>query len=120
MKNLFRPAPPTFLLLIFGSLFLAGCRLAIGTANRLPDGPAPTSVPLNAPAATALGEETIALPPGFRIEVYADDLRGPRMMALGPDGGVYVTERGAGRVLRLADDDGDGRAERREAAEPDG
>ena len=101
-----------FLLLI--SFFLAGCRLAIGTANRLPDGPAPTTLPFVPPAETILDQETIALPPGFKIEVYAADLRGPRMLALGPDNMVYVTERGAGRVLRFSDEDGDGQADRRE------
>jgi glucose/arabinose dehydrogenase len=93
---------------------LAGCRFGIGTANRLPDGPAPTTIPLSSPVENSLNEETIALPPGFQIEIYADDLRGPRMLALGLDGQVYVTERGEGRVLRLSDDDGDGRVDRRE------
>jgi glucose/arabinose dehydrogenase len=34
------------------------------------------------------------------------------MMALGPDGQVYLAERGAGRIVRLPDEDGDGRADR--------
>ena len=34
------------------------------------------------------------------------------MMALGPDGQVYVAERGAGRIIRLPDADRDGRADR--------
>jgi glucose/arabinose dehydrogenase len=55
--------------------------------------------------------ETIDLPPGFGISVFASGLRGPRMMAVGPDGEVYLAERGAGRVVRLPDRDGDGVAD---------
>ena len=53
-------------------------------------------------------EKPINLPPGFSINVYAEGLNGPRMMAIGPDGALYVAERGAGRVVRLPDLDGDG------------
>ncbi len=35
------------------------------------------------------------------------------MLAIGPDGGVYVAERGAKQVVRLQDLDGDGQAEQR-------
>ena len=55
--------------------------------------------------------ETINLPPGFGISVFAQDLRDPRMMALGPDGELYVAERGARRVVRIPDRDGDGLAD---------
>jgi glucose/arabinose dehydrogenase len=53
----------------------------------------------------------IHLPPGFGISVYAQGLRGPRMMTLGPDGELVVAERGAGRIVRLPDRDGDGLAD---------
>jgi glucose/arabinose dehydrogenase len=55
--------------------------------------------------------EPIALPPGFGISAFARGLNGPRMMALGPDGEVYVAERGAGRIVRLPDRDRDGVAD---------
>ena len=51
--------------------------------------------------------EAVNLPPGFGISVFAQALRDPRMMALGTDGQLYVAERGAGRVVRLPDRDGD-------------
>jgi glucose/arabinose dehydrogenase len=52
-------------------------------------------------------QETINLPPGFGISVFSSGLRDPRMMALGPDGTLYVAERGTGRIVRLPDYDGD-------------
>jgi glucose/arabinose dehydrogenase len=55
--------------------------------------------------------EVIHLPPGFGISVFMQGLRDPRMMAPGPDGQLYVAERGAGRIVRLPDRDGDGVAD---------
>ncbi|MFN3920626.1 MAG: PQQ-dependent sugar dehydrogenase [Methylohalobius sp.] len=57
--------------------------------------------------------ESIKLPPGFRIELFARDVPDARSMALGEDGTVYVGSRTAGKVYALRDDDGDGLAERR-------
>ncbi|MDT8307705.1 MAG: sorbosone dehydrogenase family protein [Anaerolineae bacterium] len=57
------------------------------------------------------GEAAVAVPDGFSAAVYAEGLQGPRFMALGPDGMIYVAERGAGNIVRLVDADGDGRAE---------
>lgn len=56
-------------------------------------------------------QETISLPPGFDVSVFAQGLEVPRMMSLGPDGELYVAERGAGRIVRLPDRDADGLAD---------
>lgn len=58
-----------------------------------------------------VGRHALVLPRGFRIAVFADDLDGVRFMALGPEDGVYASQPGAGRVVRLEDRDHDGRAE---------
>jgi glucose/arabinose dehydrogenase len=50
----------------------------------------------------------LSVPDGFRAEVYADSLDGPWGLAFGPDSQLYVSLRGAGLILRLADEDGDG------------
>jgi len=50
----------------------------------------------------------VDLPAGFGISVFESGLRDPRMMAVGPDGQLYVAERGAGRIVRLPDRDSDG------------
>ncbi len=101
----------TALLLLF--FLLSACTLNIGSPSRLPDPPAPTAIPLGGyknPLEEVPGK-AITLPAGFTISVFADGLEGPRMMALGPDGQVYVAERGAGRIIRLLDADRDGRAD---------
>ena len=85
----------------------------IGGPSNLPDAPAPTAIPL-AQEAVPLDDvpgKSIVLPPGFAINLFADGLDGPRMMTLGPDGQVYVAERGAGKIIRLPDADLDGRAD---------
>lgn len=56
-------------------------------------------------------ERTINLPPGFGIRVYATGLSGVRWLGLSPDGMVYATVRGDGKVVTLPDADGDGVAD---------
>jgi glucose/arabinose dehydrogenase len=50
--------------------------------------------------------------PGFAATVFARDLQAPRLMAVGPDGTVYVAEQ-AGRVSALPDANKDGVADTR-------
>jgi glucose/arabinose dehydrogenase len=53
----------------------------------------------------------ISLPPGFRISVFAQGLDQPARLAIGPDEQLYVSERGAGRIVRLPDLDQNGVAD---------
>lgn len=69
-----------------------------------------------APTRVVPPEDLVDLPPGFGISVFVEGLRGPRMMTLGPDGQIYVAERGAGRIVRLPDQDRDGVADSVETA----
>ncbi len=52
----------------------------------------------------------ISLPDGFRIDVYAGDLSGPRLM-LFQDNVLFVTVPGEGRVVALPDRNGDKKAD---------
>lgn len=52
-------------------------------------------------------------PAGFSVNAFASGLGAPRMMALGPDGTVYVTRGDSGDVVALRDTDDDGRADTR-------
>lgn len=53
----------------------------------------------------------LRLPPGFRIDVFAQGLENPRSLEVAENGDVYVAEREAGRVRLLRDTNGDGRAD---------
>jgi glucose/arabinose dehydrogenase len=95
------------LVLAAGGYFLLrtgrGARLMANFSNA----PAPTTVPL----AESVVSEGINLPPGFALNHFAEGLNDPRMLALGPDGFIYLTERGRGRVIRLPDRNHDGQAD---------
>jgi glucose/arabinose dehydrogenase len=108
------------LVVLLGALVCSACTLSIGWPSRLSNAPAPTSLPLAVTASPAgvvnPPQEPVGLPPGFAISVFAADLHEPRMMAIGPDGEVYVAERGGGRVVRLPDRDEDGTADSIEVA----
>jgi glucose/arabinose dehydrogenase len=89
-------------------------------------GPAPDATPA-AEGGTAVSAHVFRPPPvpptearmaglkvadGFTLTVFARGLGAPRMLAVTPDGKVYVTRRGEnGDVLLLRDTDGDGVAE---------
>lgn len=53
--------------------------------------------------------DKIKLPPGFTIELYADNVENARQMALGDNGTLFVGSRRAGKVHALVDTDQDGR-----------
>lgn len=56
-------------------------------------------------------EAQIQLPDGFEVSVFAEGLSGPRFIHFGPDGVLYVAERGNDRLVALPDKDGNGRAD---------
>lgn len=76
-----------------------GTRVAIAAAIVKPDKVEPT------PARIA----GIKAPPGFRVDVFAKDLKNIRIIAVAPDGTIYVSRRDQGDVLMLKDADGDGK-----------
>lgn len=58
--------------------------------------------------------ERISLPEGFRLNIFADDLPGARMLELTDRGDLLVSQPSAGRVvLLLRDDNTDGRTDGR-------
>jgi hypothetical protein len=52
------------------------------------------------------------VPPGFRVDVFAHDLIGPRLLRVSPTGDLFVVESQAGRVRVLRAADGARAAER--------
>ena len=55
--------------------------------------------------------ESITLPPGFAISVYADNLPKARSLAVGDEGTVFVSTRSDDKVYAVVDTDGDWRAD---------
>ena len=55
--------------------------------------------------------DRIDLPPGFEIDVYADDVPNARSMALSPEGTLFVGSRTAGRVYAVLDQNKDNKAD---------
>jgi len=51
------------------------------------------------------------VPPGFKIEKYATGLQNPRYLLTAPNGDLFVTESGPGRIRVLRDADNDGTPE---------
>ena len=50
------------------------------------------------------------LPAGFHISIFADGLNMPRFMTFGPDGTLFVAERGTNSIIALLDPHHTGRA----------
>ncbi len=55
--------------------------------------------------------ESIKLPPGFRISLFAEGVKNARSMALSPGGTLFVGSRNAGAVYAMVDKNKDGRAD---------
>ena len=114
------------ILAVMTILLLAACAPAAATTAPTLMNTATAPEPTETMAPTATAEPTavpavvqsmqapkfsIELPAGFAIGVYASGLKSPRMLAIGPDGLLYIAERGAGRVVRLRDANLDGAAD---------
>ena len=67
-------------------------------------------LPKPAPANSAPIATDVQLPSGFRATLFAR-LNDPRFLTYGPDGVLYVAERGANRIVALVDANNDGVAD---------
>jgi glucose/arabinose dehydrogenase len=67
---------------------------------------------LFATAASSLPLEQIKLPPGFSIDLFAENIAGARSLTLSPGGTLFVGSRSQGKVYAVLDQDGDKKAER--------
>lgn len=54
---------------------------------------------------------SIKAPPGFTISAFATGLKNARVLAIAPDGSIYLSRRDQGDILLLKDQDGDGKAD---------
>jgi glucose/arabinose dehydrogenase len=66
----------------------------------------------NGPTIVARPEGALPrVPDGFRVDLFASNLKGPRMARTAPNGDLFVVESSASRVRVLRDADGDGKPE---------
>jgi glucose/arabinose dehydrogenase len=65
----------------------------------------------SAPKPGKLPLETIRLPEGFQISVFAEGLKNARSLAVSPSGTIFVGTRDRGHVYALRDTNGDHRAD---------
>jgi Raf kinase inhibitor-like YbhB/YbcL family protein len=94
---------------------LVAAALATAAGAQQGDG---TDVPIGTnvwkPAKVAADDAHVAqlkLPVGFKVNVFARELKNARVIAVAPNGNVYVSRRDQGDVLLLNDSDGDGKAD---------
>ncbi|MFM8394536.1 MAG: sorbosone dehydrogenase family protein, partial [Acidobacteriota bacterium] len=64
----------------------------------------------NAPAAPPK-PAPLQVPAGFKVEVFAAEITGGRLMAVSPDGVLYIARQPKGDVVALPDRNGDGKAD---------
>ncbi len=94
----------TFLLtVIIIALIISACK----TSTSKTAGNNGTSDPADTISVTHFPLEKIKLPPGFKIEVYADDLPNARSMDLSPSGTLFVGSRDKGDAYAVKDQNGD-------------
>jgi len=86
--------------LVGASLFVAGTPAACLSQE-----------PAGELAAVVVAGHPLQVARGFAVDVYAERLGGARFMALGPDGVPYLSLTREGKVVKLPDADGDGRAD---------
>ncbi len=61
--------------------------------------------------ATDENVKQLKVPAGFTVSKFAEELGRPRILAISPAGHVYVSDRDAGIVMMLHDENGDGKAD---------
>ncbi len=82
--------------------------IVVAQQFELPEPFATPSVANHAQVVSRPTEGQLELPSGFSIEVFADNLQGPRNMVQAPNGDLFVAESSIGSVVVLRDTDDDG------------
>jgi glucose/arabinose dehydrogenase len=109
---------PFLLATTLGIALLALCIAPRQARSQLPpgDGPVTTTVTVLEPGPVKLRDDLLArlaVPPGFRIAVFARDLQNVRWLMPMPNGDVYASRREQGDVLLLRDSNRDGTVDSR-------
>jgi glucose/arabinose dehydrogenase len=91
---------------IAGAVALLGTLACGGGA-----GSEPVTIPPNDTGRTTTLDGRLVVPAGLKVTYFARNLDGVRFMAVAPDGALYATQPGRGRVVRLPDANRDGIAD---------
>ena len=83
------------------------------TANDLPK-PYETESARNMKAASRPAGALPSAPEGFKVELFADGLKGPRQIRLAPNGDLFFTETRAGEIVVLRGRTADGKPQQME------
>ena len=96
-----------FVLVISGALALSA--VLIAQQRQAPQLPAPSQARPNPGNNVARPERSLPkVPPGFTVDVFFDNIQGPRMMEWAPNGDLFVTQTGQNVVALLQDTNNDG------------
>jgi Raf kinase inhibitor-like YbhB/YbcL family protein len=97
------------------AILLVGAGLSLAVLAQQGDG---TDVPIRTHVfkpdkveATSDRVAAVKAPAGFKVSIFARNLKNARIIAVAPDGRVYVSRRDTGDVVMLEDRDGDGLAD---------
>ncbi len=87
--------------------------LAVSGCNSVKDAGAhaSTDVARDTTGTVATLDGKLRVPAGFKVSYYAKNVDGVRFMTVGPDGAVYASQPGKGRIIRLPDANHDGVAD---------
>ncbi len=80
------------------------------TADGLPEAYATPSSSAG-PVAVPRGNRQPVVPDGFKVNLYVENVGGPRRLLVQDDGTVLIADQGSGRILRLRDIDENGTAD---------
>ncbi|NNL01117.1 MAG: sorbosone dehydrogenase family protein [Eudoraea sp.] len=95
----------------YALLALVGIALFSCKEKKTEEKEVPVTVVQYEEAKSKLPLERLKLPPGFKIEVYADSIDGARSMAMGDNGTLFVGTRNDKTVYAIQDLDNDYRAD---------
>src|SRR5579859_3283530 len=63
------------------------------------------------PAAGQGADDVLRVPPGFKVSVFAENLRNVRFLTLGPGNAIYASQPGPGVIVKIRGVRGDGTAD---------
>jgi glucose/arabinose dehydrogenase len=83
-------------------------KITVGDIPKIGDSPSGSNGPKVVPRPDGVLPKA---PQGFTVNVFVNGLQGPRVARAAPNGDIWVTEGGQGRVNVLRDKDGDGKCD---------